>query len=132
MTTLCIPQPHGDRAITGCAVSSSQNEAPDQSGETGHRQRDGLDPAQLVEAVAIAIVDPGNHALRRFVVEPPHQRLVAEDGALAAIDDGLKGHGEVEVEICFLLTQLADGGGRGGRYIHDFPLGRGGAGHCLK
>ena len=86
-------------------------------------QRDGLDPAQLVEAVAIAVVDPGNHALRRLVVEPPHQRLVAEDGALAAIDDGLKGHGEVEVEICFLLTQLADGGGRGGRYIHDSPLG---------
>ena len=123
MTTLCIPQPHGDRAITGCAVSSSQNEAPDQSGETGHRQRDGLDPAQLVEAVAIAVVDPGNHALRRLIVEPPHQRLVAEDGALAAIDDGLKGHGEVEVEICFLLTQLADGGGWGGRYIHDSPLG---------
>ncbi len=96
-------------------------------------QRDGLDPAQLVEAVAVVVVDPGNHALRRFVVDPPHQRLVAEDGALAAIDDGLKGHGEIEVEIHLLLTLLADGGGRGGRYIHDVPLiGRGGAGHCLK
>lgn len=61
------------------------------------RQRDGLDAAQLIEAVAVVVVDPGNHALRRFVVDPPHQRLVAEDGALSAIDDGLKGHGEVEV-----------------------------------
>jgi hypothetical protein len=31
------------------------------------------------------------------------------------------------------MTLLAEGGGRGGRYIHDVPLfGRGGAGHCLK
>lgn len=121
MTTLCIPQPHGDRAITGCAVSSSQNEAPDQSGETGHRQRDGLDAAQLIEAIAIAVVDPGNHRVRRFVVEPPHQRLIAEEGAVAAIDNGLEGHGEIEVEIHLLLTLLADGRGGGGRYIHNFP-----------
>ena len=85
------------------------------------RQRDGLDAAQLIEAIAIAVVDPGNHRVRRFVVEPPHQRLIAEEGAVAAIDDGLEGHGEIEVEIHLLLTLLADGLGGGGRYIHNVP-----------
>lgn len=43
-------------------------------------QCDGLDAVKLIEAVAVVVVDPGNDALRRFIVEPPPQRLIAKDG----------------------------------------------------
>ncbi|MBK9654329.1 MAG: hypothetical protein IPO66_02225 [Rhodanobacteraceae bacterium] len=56
------------------------------------------DAAGLVEAIAIAIVDQGQHAGSRCAIGTAHQRLVREQPARAQVDDGLERHGEGETQ----------------------------------
>jgi hypothetical protein len=57
---------------------------------------DGLDAAGLVEAVAVVVVDLGQHAVGRLALRAAHQRLVHEDLARAHVDDGLEGEAEAK------------------------------------
>ncbi|CAO4136988.1 hypothetical protein OFEAOIEE_LOCUS4755 [Methylorubrum extorquens] len=57
---------------------------------------DGLHTAGLVELVTVCLVHLPEDPARSLSLRAPHQGLVAPDPVLAEINDGLKGHGEVE------------------------------------
>ena len=87
-------------------------------------QLDGLDPAGLVEGVAVLVVDPGEHAGRPAAVGAAHQRLVGIQAAVTQVDDGLEGHAEIEIQG---LTVPAGGAGREGwLFAHAMRVRRGG------
>src|SRR5690606_19531122 len=62
------------------------------------RELDSLDPAGLVEQVAVVLVDVLEHPAGGLAVDAPHQGFVGKDLAPRHIDDGLEGHGDVKAE----------------------------------
>ncbi len=62
------------------------------------RQANRLDPAELIEAVAIVVVDLAENGAGAGPVDAANQRFLGKDVARVEVDDGLKRHREIEVE----------------------------------
>lgn len=59
---------------------------------------DCLDPAGLIEAKPIVLVDLRQHGGGRLAGDAAHQRLMSEDLPAAQVDDRLKGVAEAEAQ----------------------------------
>ncbi len=58
---------------------------------------DGFCPANLIEAVAIVLINLCKEVGHRFVIRPTRQGFLGKDLFGLRVDNGLESHGEVEV-----------------------------------
>ncbi len=107
----------GGRLVNGVGQEVDRQMRQFPGGEQPRRQRDRLHPAGLVEAVFLVGRDLRQDAVGALPVEAPHQGLVAPDPLRRDVEDGLEGHGELEVQRAGSLAAGAGGFGHGQQLV---------------
>ncbi|MDQ1229490.1 hypothetical protein QE379_000916 [Sphingomonas sp. SORGH_AS 879] len=80
-----------------------------------HRGLDRLDPARLVEGIAIGLGHLRQNAVCALSLQPPDQRLIGEGQTGGRIHDRLKRHRERDIEIDTITASGTD-------FTHFHPL----------
>lgn len=60
---------------------------------------DGLDAAALIKAIAVAVINQAQNMPRAFTINAPNQGFIGINSLLLDIDNRLKCHGEIKIQI---------------------------------